>query len=168
MKRCAGCLGLALAMTGAIPLLASDREVCTEKPPSCEPGFRYVPVTELREVEHPVCKVVPAKRTKWVYSSKPDYYCLPACPCPCLHHKDSPCDACKHCEGPYCRQQLLKKQVEWECGTKCVVEVLKEKVPCTVWRKVPCGVPGCSTGPLPPAPTPVTGAARHAGIPAAK
>jgi hypothetical protein len=141
MKWRAVVLGAALGVAGFAPPGPPPQEVCAEKPSSCEPGYRYVEEVGYREVERAVCKVVPVKRAKWVYCSKPDYFCLPACPLLGKWCRDE-CDACQPCEackGPYCRQQLLKKKVEWECGTKCEVEVVKEKVPCTVWRKVPCG-----------------------------
>ncbi len=159
MRRYSLLIGLAAALGGA-RLVAPAQEVYREKPTSCEPGFRLVQETTYQEVEHPVCKVVPDKRSKWIYCTRPDYFCVPACPLHCGHHPDG----CDRCRGPFCRQQLLKKKVEWECGTKCVVEIVKEKVPTVVWRKVPCapGQPGQSPAPelLPPpsghAPPPVT------------
>jgi hypothetical protein len=122
------------------PRVPTEGGVVVERPAWFEPGCQYVREIEYREVEHAICKVVPIKRTKWVYCSKPDYFCLPACPL--LNHcREKDCDpgcTCQTCKGPYCRQALLKKKVEYECGTRCEVEVVKEKVPCTVWRKVPC------------------------------
>jgi hypothetical protein len=29
----------------------------------------------------------------------------------------------------------MKKEIEWECGKKCEIQVVKEKVPVLVWRK---------------------------------
>jgi hypothetical protein len=150
MKRFALVLGLVLAGSGWFPPAASAQDVYGPKPASCEPGFRYVQVLEYREVERPVCKVVPVMRKKWVYRSKPDYFCLPACPLlkPCSPDGCTGCGHGTNCEGPYCREKLLKKQVEWQCGTRCVVEVVKEKVPCRVWRKVPSGPPVSEPAPV--------------------
>jgi hypothetical protein len=161
MKRYALLPGLVLAVGGACLAAPPEEEVYAAKPAFCEPGFQFVEEAGYREVEHFHCKVVPDKRTKWVYCSKPDYFCVPACPLH-GHHQDG----CAHCQGPYCRPQLLKKKIEWECGTKCVVEVVKETVPCVVWRKVPCGPAQPAPGPerLPPptgsAPPPANGAPR--------
>jgi hypothetical protein len=135
MKRETVRIGVVLAVLGGAWQGAEAQEGVAEQPPSCEPGFHLVPEVEYKEVEYPVCKVVPDMRTKWIYSTKPDYYCIPACPLFAKHHGDS----CPQCRGPFCRPKLLKKKIEYECGTKCVVEVVKEKVPCLVWRKVPGG-----------------------------
>jgi hypothetical protein len=125
-----------------------------QMPASCEPGFTYVQAVEYKEIEHTFCKRVPDKRTKWVYCSKPAIYCLSPL---CGHHHKHDCDGgdcCQDCKERHCRRTLWKKKVEWECGTKCVVETVKEKVPCTVWRKVPIGteqsVPGQAPEALPP------------------
>ncbi len=153
MKWNAVTLGAMLFCAGAALPDGPPALVFADKPPPCEPGYRYVQETGYREVDHPFCKVVPIKRTKWIYTSRPDYFCIPACPLTGLfHHGDGCCanEPCPACEGPNCRQKLFKKKVEWECGTRCVVEVIKEKVPCPVWRKVPCG-----PGEVPPAPPPL-------------
>lgn len=139
MRRSIRAIGMVLLSLSVLCLAALAEGPPSGPPPYCEPGFEYVQVVEYQEHDHPVCKIVPNKRSKWLYSSKPDYFCLPGCP---LHvrHDECGCDVleyCPTCKGPYCRCQLLKKKVEWTCGTKCVVEVVKEKVPCVVWRKVP-------------------------------
>ncbi len=105
--------------------------------PALEPGYEYVRKIEYKEVERRYCKMVPDKRSKWVYDTKPDYYCVPPCPLRKLfHHGDcEQCEACPACKGPFCRQQLMKKQIQWDCGQKCVVETVKDKVPYFVWRK---------------------------------
>jgi hypothetical protein len=108
-----------------------------QMPAYCEPGFKYVQAVEYKEIEHTFCKRVPDKRTKWVYCSKPAIFCLSPL---CGHHDKHDCDGgdcCQDCKERHCRRTLWKKKVEWECGTKCVVETVKVKVPCTVWRKVP-------------------------------
>jgi len=138
MKRYAVLVGMILAGLEGIAPLAVAQEVYTTKPTFCETGYQLVEETAYKEVEHTVCKVVPNQKTKWVYSSRPDYYCLPGCPFHGQHCEDGSAN-CESCKGPYCRQQLLKKKVEWTSGTKCVTEVVKDMVPCTVWRKVPCG-----------------------------
>jgi hypothetical protein len=152
MKRYALLFGMALAGIGWAYASASAQEYSPERPAYCETGFTFVQVVEYKEIEHKVCKRVPDKRTKWVYCSKPGDYCLsPLCG---RHHRDDCDSCCQDCKGPYCRKLLLKKKVEWECGTKCVVETVKEKVPCTVWRKVPIGteksVPSQAPESLPP------------------
>jgi hypothetical protein len=49
-------------------------------------------------------------------------------------------------------------------GTKCVTEVVKEQVPCVVWRKVPCRPPPqVPDGPPPQIPTPTGTAATVPG-----
>lgn len=129
----ARCVLLLAGMRLALRALGAE-EVYTEKPAYCEPGFQLIEETGYREVERRVCKEVPIKRTKWVYSARPDYFCLPRWPC--SGHDCS--EECSNCKGLYCRKQLVKKRVEYECGTQCVVEVVKDRVPCAVWRKVPC------------------------------
>jgi hypothetical protein len=125
-------LGIVLASSSRAFSGASAQDMFAQPPGYCEPGYQWVPETVYREVECPVCKVVPNMRKKWVYCSKPDYFCVPALHGAC---KDG---ACAACSGPYRRELLLKKQIEYQCGTKCVVEMVQEKVPYTVWKKVPC------------------------------
>src|SRR5262245_18507964 len=106
-------IGLILAGIAGVSAVTSAQDVCPDQPPACEPGFQYVQEIEYREAEHAICKVVPIKKTKWVYSSKRDYFCLPRCPC-FRHGCRDGCGTeggCMECEGPYCRQQLVKKQV---------------------------------------------------------
>lgn len=171
MKRHA--LMLSLVLVGALSGVAKAQEVCTDKPIYCEPGYRLVQEIGYKEVEHACCKVVPNKRTKWVYCSKPDYFCVSHCP----HCRDrcgddcgGCCQSCGSCKGPYCRQALLKKQVECVYGTKCVVEIVKEKVPCVYWRKVPCGpeaLPAPMSTPAPmPAASPMTSTTMPMNMPA--
>ncbi len=134
MKRNLNMYRLAMVLVGIGHAVASAQETYLQKPATCEPGFEWVQETIYREMECPVCKVVPNLRKKWVYSSKLDYFCVPA-----LH---GACGDCGACAGPYCRQVLLKKQIEYQHGTKCVVEMVKEKVPVVVWKKVLCASPG--------------------------
>jgi hypothetical protein len=133
---------LAVALAGAVvvqPLARAQEVDGKESPVSPEPGYRMVQKVEYQEIEHRYCKMVPVKRRKWVYCTKPDYYCHPPCPFhwPWQHKDDCDCDgqACRGCRGPFSRPQLMKKEVEWEDGKICRIEVVKEKVPVLVWRK---------------------------------
>ncbi len=117
--------------------------------PACEPGYTLVEETCYKEVVRKVCRVVPEvkKVSKWVYETRDEHYCLPTCPgllCHRTHEK--PCDGCPPgtahpgCGKPACRRVLVKKEVTIDCpGYKRVVEDVVERVPYTVWRKVPCG-----------------------------
>lgn len=97
--------------------------------PPCEPGFQYVEETVIQEVTRAVCKMVPETKKKWVYSTIDAPYCV----------QDSHHGADCHCAGPYCRKLLVKRQVDEPCpGMKCVTELIVEKVPVTIFRKVPC------------------------------
>jgi hypothetical protein len=107
-----------------------------QTPPACPPGFRCVKEIEYREQERAVCKQVPIKHSKWVYCSRVDHFCLPVV-CRSFFGQHVACETCTDCNGPLVRHQLLKKKVEWESGTRCVVETVKERVPCVVWRLVP-------------------------------
>jgi hypothetical protein len=137
MKRDYLMVGLVLA--GAFAQSLSRAEEVDDKDPGPPPGpdYRMVQKVEYKEIEHRYCKMVPDKRRKWIYSTKPDYYCHPPCP---LHwpwqHKEECGDgqACKGCRGPFTRPQLMKREIEWECGKICKIEVVKEKVPVLVWR----------------------------------
>lgn len=123
------------------PARASDQVVYQEQPPAPVPGFKWVREIRYKEEQYPVCKRVPDKRYRWVYDTRPDYYCLPPCPFH-LHHRDCECDGCQQCQdckGPYYRPQLKKMQVEMNCGWKCVREYVKYKVPVVAWRKVRIG-----------------------------
>lgn len=149
---------LAAAMTTLS--LASAQEVVHSQMPPCEPGYQWVQEIGYQDIDHPCCKRVPNMRKKWVYCSKPDYFCVPECRRGGCGNGGCDRDSCGDCFGPYCRKQLLKKQVECQYGTKCVVEITKEKVPCVIWKKVPCGTPsGVAPAPMPsslPAPMPAT------------
>src|SRR4051812_6993016 len=115
MRRHLLLLGVAFMIGAACPP-ARAQETYAERPATCEPGFTYVETVEYREVERRICKLAPDKRTKWVYRTEPDYFCVPACPWPglCRHG----CPTCTDCEGPRCRPKLFKKLVEYDCGTK--------------------------------------------------
>jgi hypothetical protein len=133
------------------------REVYQDEPPApAEPGFKWVRDVRYKEERHPYCKKVPEKIYKWVYDTRPDYYCLPSCPLHLFHRKND-CDGCQDCKGPYYRPQLKKMQVETTVGWNCVVDYVKEKVPYVVWRKTPIngeaeqGQPGAKMlGAMPP------------------
>lgn len=152
-----------ILFVGGFASLAVAQEACTDRPGQCEPGYRLIQEITYQEVEHACCKEVPNMRKKWVYCSKPDYFCVPNCRKGCCGRDGGCCgDGC--CQEPHrcnlhCREQLMKKQVECQYGTKCVVEITKEKVPCVIWRKVPCAPVEHLPAPLPTsAPAPVTGA----------
>lgn len=120
------------------PSRDSGQVVYQEEQPAPEPGFKWVREVRYKEEQYPVCKRVPDKRYRWVYDTRPDYYCLPPCPFH-LHHRKCDCrgcQSCQNCQGPYYRPQLKKMQIEMNCGWKCVVEYVKYKVPYTAWRKV--------------------------------
>jgi hypothetical protein len=149
----------------------SGEVVYQEEPPPPGPGFKWVREVRYREQQYPVCKRVPDKRYKWVYDTRPDYYCLPPCPFH-LHHRDDNCQGCQdcqNCKGPYYRPQLKKMLVEMNCGWKCVLEYVKYKVPQVAWRKVridakeaeedetPEKLPRPTTVPPPPARQPQKG-----------
>jgi len=119
-----------------------------DAPPVCQPGYVIVEEITYQEVVRKCCKVVPEKikTRRTVYGCKTEDYCLPRCPHP--WHGQSGCAegapaACPACSAPRTRQLLLKKEVVEEKSTfKCVVETVVEKVPCKVYRKVPCPGPG--------------------------
>lgn len=132
----------------------AGQEVYQEKPPApAERGFKWVREVRYKEVRHPYCKKVPEKIYKWVYATRPDYYCLPPCPFHLFRRKNdcNECQNCQDCKGPYYRPQLKKMQVEMIIGWDCVVDYIKEQVPYTVWRKVPIGETeqGRPTEPMP-------------------
>src|SRR5579871_6755234 len=116
MKRAYRILGVMLVGAIVVLPLARAADGDDKGPPMfVEPGYRMVQKVEYQEVEHRYCKMVPDKRRKWVYCSKPDYYCKPPCPFhwPWQHKDDCDCQACPGCRGPFCRPQLMKKEVEW-------------------------------------------------------
>lgn len=139
---------------------ASVQEVAQEEQPAPEPGFKWVRAVRYKEDQYPVCKRVPDKRYRWVYATRPDYYCIPPCPIHPFSHKNDcdGCETCQGCKGPYYRPQLKKMQIEMNCGWKCVTEYIKYKVPYVVWRKVRIGSKEDEEGKTPetlPQPTPV-------------
>lgn len=96
--------------------------------PECEPGFKIVEEVVMQDVVRTVCKMVPETKKKWVYAWIPDPFCILD-----AHHH------CPQCDGPHCRKLLVKRLVDEPCPTlKCVTETIVEKVPVTVYRKVPC------------------------------
>jgi hypothetical protein len=97
--------------------------------PPCEPGYKYVEEVVMQDVTRAVCKMVQETKKKWVYSTIDAPYCVQD------SHHGTDC----HCAGPYCRKLLVKRQIDEPClGTKCVTELIVEKVPVTILRKVPC------------------------------
>jgi hypothetical protein len=98
--------------------------------PYCEPGYQLVEEVVIQEVTRAVCKMVPETKKKWVYSTIDAPYCV--LDSHGNHH-------CPQCAGPYCRKLLVKRQIDEPCETlKCVTELIVEKVPVTIYRKVPC------------------------------
>lgn len=138
MKKLAYLFALLAGASMALPSASAQGLLHKHKLPPCEPGFKWVEVTEMKEVCRYECRLVPdvKKTSKWVYSCVDDPFCIHKTPC---HHHQ--CDgACPTCKGPYCRKQLVKREVVCEePTTKCVVEKIVDVVPCKVWRKVPCG-----------------------------
>jgi hypothetical protein len=98
-------------------------------PPVCEAGFKIVEEIVLQDVSRQVCKIVQEHKKKWVYSFIDDPFCV---------KETRRCD-CVQCAGPHCRKQLVKREVidPAHTTTKCVVVTIVEKVPVTVYRKVP-------------------------------
>jgi hypothetical protein len=110
--------------------------------PECEPGYQLIEETVMQEVKRTVCKMVPDTKKKWVYSWVDDPFCV--------HNTKH--GQCPECSGPYCRKQLVKFQIDLPCpGMKCVTETITERVPVTVYRKVPIGG-HIETIPVPPTP----------------
>jgi hypothetical protein len=119
--------------------------------PACEPGYRIVEEVCYKEVIHKVCRLVPdvKKVTKPVFEVK----CIPYC------QKKWPGSGCQDCCGkgpcPTCgkvrtRKVLMKKFVTCEEPiTRCEVECVVERIPYTVYRKVPCGAIAPETIPAP-------------------
>jgi len=164
-------LAMATALSAslcALTALAGDHH--HPAPPPCEPGYRIVEEVVYQEVTRKVCRQVEEKKKKTVYSCKSQDFCVPdgpgRCPRPCGHHHRV--DACPSCQaaGATIRSKcvLIKKQVDDTPVKKWVVEEIKEVVPVTVYRKVPCtvpalipapGVPGAAVMPDQPAVLPV-------------
>jgi hypothetical protein len=123
--------------------------------PACEPGYTLVPEVTYVEVCRKVCKLVPDVREteKWVYSCKSEDLCFKKCPLHGLHTCAGceQCGACVQCDKPVTRNRLVKRLVVEECpSVKCVVE----RVPCVVYRKVPCGFAPSPAPEMLPAPKP--------------
>ena len=101
--------------------------------PACEPGFQLIEEIVLQEVTRTVCKMVPDTKKKWVYDWIDDPFCI--------HNTKH--GHCPECSGPYCRKLLVKRHIELPCTTmKCVTETIVEKVPVTIYKKVPCATLG--------------------------
>lgn len=134
MKRFVVALALLVAVTTWSALRAQQPQ------PPCEPGYTYVAVTEYKDVDTYVCKLVPytKKTKKWVYTCKDDPFCIhksnSALHYFCEEECSQPC-----CLGPFERKLLVKKEivVKEEQATRCVTEKVSRKVPCVMWRKVP-------------------------------
>lgn len=128
-------LGFGLCITGA-SLLRGAEHGHDHGPPACEPGYTVVKEVVYKEVVRKVCREVcdVKKVTKWVYDCKTENFCLKQCR---PGHKCS--EDCASCKGPYQKNLLIKRMVvEEHPTTKCVVEEVVERVPCVVYRKVPC------------------------------
>lgn len=114
--------------------------------PECEPGYRIVEEVVMQEVTRAVCKMVPETKKKWVYSWVDDPFCIQD-----RHHPHD----CPNCTGPFCRKLLVKRQIDEPCQTlKCVTELITERVPVTVYRKVPCDSARPEVLPVMPTPAP--------------
>ncbi len=134
-------VGLILQPATANPFLKGHH---FRAPVECEPGFKLVEETVIENVERVVCKMVPEFKKKWVYSWVADPFCIP----------DSKHGQCPNCSGPYCRKQLVKREVLEPCpNMKCVTETIVEQVAVKVYRKVPCdSLPPATIQPGTPAP----------------
>src|SRR4051794_23086053 len=140
-------LGLGAALAWQAARADDVQQVRHHGAPACPPGCQVVAETCYKDVSRDVCKVVPdtIKVKKWVYSCVDDPFCIPNSGKKhggLLHHHD--CDeGCPRCEGPYCRTQLVKREVVVKeiCTTKCVVEKVVERVAYTVYHTQPCGAP---------------------------
>ena len=116
------------------------------KPPACEPGYKIIEEVVMQDVIKSVCKMVPEFKKKWVYSMVDDPFCI----------RDSKHGECPNCSGPYCRKQLVKREILEPCPTmKCVTETVVERVAVTMYRKVPIGTPGSNIETIPVSPTPL-------------
>ena len=143
-------VGFLLQPAGANPRLKLHHH---RTPVECEPGFKLIQETVIEDVERVVCKMVPEFKKKWVYSWVTDPFCIP----------NSKHGECPNCAGPYCRKQLVKREVLDPCPhMKCVTERIVEKVAVKVTRKVPCtDMPPVTSTPkietIPTRPLPVGG-----------
>lgn len=125
-----------LGVPGAGPAVQAS-----DFPPVCEPGYTLVEEVCYKDVVTKVCKMVPEtkKNRKTVYDCKVEEYCVPKCPSLFAYFRKGCANDCADCEPPRYRRILVKKEVVEEClGWKCVVEEVVERVPYTVYRKVPC------------------------------
>lgn len=110
-------------------------QLALQPKPACPPGCKVVEEVIIKEQVRHCCKVVPNVKKKWVYDWVEEGFCIPKSPfCPpgCDKHKIPHCKSCT-------RKQLVKKEVEECAGYKCEVDKIVEKVPCKVYRIVPCG-----------------------------
>ncbi|MSQ93017.1 MAG: hypothetical protein EXR98_00505 [Gemmataceae bacterium] len=126
-------LALAAVMAGVVFALQSASADGILKrhhaKPACEPGYQIIEETVLKDVTRTVCKMVPETKKKWVYDWVSDPFCI----------RDTKHGDCQNCSGPYCRKQLVKRQIDVPCPTmKCVTETITERVPVIVYKKVPC------------------------------
>lgn len=137
----------ALGLLLSAGLQAGAGEPGTSPPGPCEPGYRWVQEDSFQEVERCVCKAVPSvkKVRKVVYETKPDPFCVRLASFRDLFAGkgkggEADCgEGCLKCKGPHHRAILVKTEITCEVpSTRCVVEKVVEKVPCKVWRKVPC------------------------------
>jgi len=126
-----------------VPVLARTLTPAAE-PPVCEPGYMLVEETCYRDEVRRHCRLVPdvKKVRKTVYECQEEYFCLPPCRLPAWCGLAEPA-GCPTCAEPYRRRLLVKKEVvEEQPSCKWVVETTVEKVPYTVYHKVPCPQPG--------------------------
>ncbi|MBI3860555.1 MAG: hypothetical protein HY290_01520 [Planctomycetia bacterium] len=132
---------LLAAGAAAIPGLAGEPAPSAVPCPGGDEGYTMVEKTCYREVvvrSH--CRLVPEIKSvkKTVYSYKDVAFCRPNCPNPVRRCGDA--EICTECECcPRYRRVLVKREVvEKKEGFKCVVEEEKERVPYTVYERVPC------------------------------
>ena len=165
----------------ALGLAASAARAGAPKPPqpaasAPKPSPSATAEPACHEVVRYVCKIVPNIRARWVYECIDDPFCIQVSPkghgcghgCGhqgCGHHGcgRKSCDSTiPNCEGPYCRKQLVKRLIEEECGTRCVIEKIVEKVPIAV-----CPPGGCPGGLAPIGPVPAVEQLRSLPTPVA-
>jgi hypothetical protein len=138
-----GRLILAAILLGSISLAlpGSAAESTPAPAAACDDGCTVVEEICYKDVvvrSH--CRLVPDTKTvkKTVYSYKTVAFCKPGCPN--LLRRCGDAEACTECECcPRYKRVLVKREiVEKKEGFKCVVEEEKERVPYTVYRRVPC------------------------------
>ncbi len=99
------------------------------RPAKCDPGHQIVEEIIEQDVERVVCRMVPDPKKKWVYDWIYDPFCI----------QSSKHGECPNCAGPFCRKQLVKKQIDDpHPHFKCVTERIVERVQVKVYRMVPC------------------------------